>query len=99
METREGLLKDCCNYNTRLQLLIATTVFGMGVDCPGVKKVINWGCPNTLEEKLVEVEEVKAILYPKLGKDVICEIKNYAKNSRICRRKKISFYNLYDLFV
>jgi len=70
--------------------MIATTAFGMGVDCPDIEKVINWGCPNTLEELVQETgqggrdgRKVEAILYPKLGKDVTHEMKNYASNSRM----------------
>jgi len=53
-ETREALLREFCKYNSRLRLMIATTAFGMGVDCPDIEKVINWGCPNTLEELVQE---------------------------------------------
>jgi len=32
---------------------------------------------------------VQAILYSKLGKDVTGEMKNYAVNSKVCRRRKL----------
>jgi len=51
---REALLKEFCKYNIRLRLLIATTAFGMGVDCPDIEIVTNWGCPNTIEELVQE---------------------------------------------
>jgi len=93
-EMREVLLKQFCKRDSRLWLLIATTAFGMGVDCPDIDRVINWGCPNTLE--LVQETgrggrdgcRVEAILYPtKLGENVIWEMRNYVGNSQICRRK------------
>ena len=34
----------------RLQLIIATTAFCMGIDCPDIKKVIHWGLPGHNEE-------------------------------------------------
>ena len=35
------LLKEYCKTETKLRLLIATTAFGLGVDCPDTERVIN----------------------------------------------------------
>ena len=34
----------------KLRLVIATTAFGMGIDCPDIRQIIHWGFPATLEE-------------------------------------------------
>ena len=31
-------------------VIIATSAFGMGVDCSGIHRIIHWGSPSTLEE-------------------------------------------------
>ena len=33
----------------RLLLIIATTAFGMAIDCPGIKTVTHWGLPRNIE--------------------------------------------------
>jgi len=96
-EMREVLLKEFCKAGSRLRLLIATTAFGMGVDCPDIDRVVNWGCPNTLEELVQETgrggrdgRRVEAILYPtRFGKNVSKEMRNYVGNTRICRKRKL----------
>ena len=34
--------------------MIATTEFGMGIDCPDIRRIIHWGLPSTLEEYVQE---------------------------------------------
>lgn len=96
-QMREAVLKEFCKCDTRLRLLIATTAFGMGVDCPDIERIINWGCPNTLEELVQETGRggrdgrlVQAILYPtRCGKKVTHAMKNYQSNNDTCRRRKL----------
>lgn len=38
---REMVLKEFCKCGSTLRLLIATTAFGLGVDCPDIERVIN----------------------------------------------------------
>ena len=33
-----------------IRLVIATVAFGMGIDCPDIAYVINWGAPSTFED-------------------------------------------------
>ena len=49
-EMREEVLAEFRKQNTRLRLVIATSAFGLGVDCPDIGRVINWGAPNITEE-------------------------------------------------
>ena len=94
---REAVLKEFCRCNSTLRLLVATTAFGMGVDCPDIERIINWGCPNTLEELVQETGRggrdgrlTQAILYPtRLGKKVTNAMKSYQINTETCRRRKL----------
>ena len=49
------VLKEFCKVASTLRLLIATTAFGLGVDCKDIKRVINYGTPGTLEELVQEL--------------------------------------------
>lgn len=78
-EMREAVIKEFCKCDSTLRLLVATTAFGMGVDCPDIERIINWGCPNTLEELVQETgrggrdgRQTQAILYPtRFGKKLL----------------------------
>ena len=49
-EMREMVLAEFYKQDTKLRLVIATSAFGLGVDCPDIGRVINWGAPSTIEE-------------------------------------------------
>jgi len=94
---REAVLKEFCKPDTKLRVLVATTAFGMGVDCPDIDIIINWGCPNTLEELVQETgrggrdgRSVKATLYPtRSGKKITQAMKKYRGNTKTCRRRQL----------
>ena len=96
-EMREMVLEVFRNQGTKLRLLIATTAFGLGVDCPDIERIINWGSPNTLEELVQETgrggrdgRQVEAILYAKkFGKKVTTAMRDYQENVKECRRRKL----------
>jgi len=93
-ETREIVLREFSKPQTKLRLIIASTAFGLGVNCPDIVGVMNWGAPNTLEDLVQESgrggrdgSAVEAILYPKIvGKKVTKEVKEYGDNQAVCRR-------------
>ena len=77
-------------------MIIATIAFGMGLDCPNVRKVLHWGAPEDIESYLQETgragrdgEQALAILY--YGSGDMCsvnvrdEMKDYCK-LKTCRR-------------
>ena len=52
-----------------LRVVIATTAFSMGIDCPNNERIIHWGTPGTLEQYVQETgragmvgRQAKAIL-------------------------------------
>ena len=36
--------------NGTLRIIIVTTAFGMGIDCPGIVNVVHYGPPANLEQ-------------------------------------------------
>lgn len=95
IEKKEQVLASFQCPNGVLRLVIATTAFGLGVDCRDIERVIHWGLPSTLEEYVQETGRAgrdgrasEAILYEgKGGRYVSKEIKQYIENVKVCRRK------------
>ena len=77
-QMREAVVTEFCRSDTKLRLIIATSAFGLGIDCGDIARIIHWGPPNTLEELVQETGRAgrngmpsKAILYyGKPGKHV-----------------------------
>ena len=94
-ELRAEVLQEFCCEKTNLRLVIATTAFGLGVDCRDITRVINWGAPNSLEELVQETGRAgrngshsKAILYFGKGSNrrINKQVKQYGENKTVCRR-------------
>lgn len=47
---KEKVLTSFCDPKGRLRIVLATTAFGMGVDCTDVRVIYHWGPPASLEE-------------------------------------------------
>ena len=106
-DVREEIVVEFCKPDTKLRLIIASTAFGLGIDCGDILRVINFGTPNTLEELVQEVgragrngENAQAILYHKIvGNKVTESAKAYGENKSECRRsllfKDFLFYGNY----
>ena len=93
-EMRTKVLAEFCKEGTNLRLVIATSAFGLGVDCPDIGRVINWGAPSTLEELVQQSgragrdgRNADAILYYSKSKHTTAAMENYGNNEYQCRRK------------
>ena len=51
---KEKVLTSFCDPKGRLRIVLATTAFGMGVDCADVRVSYHWGPPASLEEYMQE---------------------------------------------
>ena len=94
-DKKEEVLKSFAKVDGVLRLLIATSAFGMGVDCPDIRRVIHWGAPTTLEEYVQETGRSRrdgdlsiATMYRGVGlKHATMKVKSYLLNTASCRRK------------
>lgn len=96
-ENKNQVLYNFSDSKGKLRLVIATSAFGLGVDCPDIRAVYHWGPPATVEEYMQESERAgkrrdglqsKSILmYGKPGKFVTQGMKEYSTNNEICQRK------------
>ena len=66
-EKREQIITSFTVMNSRLRLVIATIVFGIGVDCPEIRLIMLCGVPGDVEEYVQETgrdgEQAEAILF------------------------------------
>ena len=94
-EKKEQVLSAFSDPNGVLQVVIATSAFGLGIDCQNIQRTIHWGLPSTIEEYVQESgragrdgQQAQAILYEgKVGKYPTMSIKNYLFNNDVCRRR------------
>ena len=84
--------------SSSLRLVVATIAFGLGLDCPDVRRIIHWGPPSDLESYIQEVGRAgrdglqsTAVLHyndSDLGAQYVeSTIKEYCRNHNKCRRE------------
>ena len=85
---KEKVLTSFCIQGGTLRVVLATTAFGMGINCPDIKRVIHWGPPSTLEQYAQESgrvgrngNEAERVQNRFIDEDV----KAYSLNGNICR--------------
>lgn len=94
-QKKDQLMKAFKEVGSTLRILVATTAFGMGVDCPDIRQVFHWGAPSVTEEYVQEVgragrdgeESVATIYAGRVGRYASKEMKKYINNSTVCRRR------------
>ena len=53
-QKKDEVLQSFSAIDGVLRLVIATTAFGMGIDCPDIRRIVHWGIPSTMEEYVQE---------------------------------------------
>lgn len=48
------ILRQFQQPDSTLRVLVATVAFGMGIDCPNIRRIIHWGCPEDVETYMQE---------------------------------------------
>ena len=98
-DIKASIIKTFGQVDGKLRLLIATVAFGMGLDCPNVRRIIHWGPPSNIESYIQETgrsgrdgKSAHAILYyskADIGYNFVEEgIRNYCTNKdNQCRRQ------------
>lgn len=93
---KNAILSAFCSSTSKLRVVVATTAFGMGLDCPNVRKVIHWGPSGDIEQYLQETGRAgrdglnaRAVLYNVSLPGIAVEesMKLYCTNKKTCRRK------------
>ena len=92
---KEKILDSFVQDDGRLRIIIATTAFSMGIDCPDIRNVIHFRPPSTMEQYIQEAgragrdgkQSTALLLYGgKIAKHVE---KRYGKNTSTCRRELV----------
>ena len=92
---KEEVLHSFSSLNGKLRLVIATTAFGMGIDCPDIRRIFHWGMPSTIEEYVQETgrsgrdgEPSQAIIFEGKGaKHASKKMQNYVMSKTTRRRR------------
>ena len=50
---KETILSQFCT-DSQLRVVVATIAFGMGLDCPDVRRIVHWGPPSDVEAYIQE---------------------------------------------
>ena len=108
---KDTILNSFSSPHGTLRVVIATIAFGMGLDCPNVRRIIHWGPSNDIEAYIQETgragrdgEFAEAILYTVSqpgNRFVEDSMKEYIKNKEKCRREMLlaDFDGSFDLCV
>ena len=48
-EVCESILSTFTSTQSHVRLVIATSSFGMGIDCPDIRHIVHWSAPEDLE--------------------------------------------------
>lgn len=98
-QVKDSILQSFSQPNGILRVVIATVAFGMGLDCPNVRRIFHWGAPNDLESYVQETgragrdgKPAQAVLYnvsQPSNRFLEKPMKKYCKNRTLCRRQLI----------
>ena len=96
-EVKDEIIRGFSNPHGTLRVVVAIVAFGLGLDCPNVRRIIHWGPPSDVEAYLQETgragrdrESCTVTLYYSNPNAFIPEdggIKTYCKNNEECRRQ------------
>lgn len=90
----DTILHSFSDPNSIMRVVVATVAFGMGLDCPNVRRIIHWGASSDIESYLQETGRdglhAEAILYVvghPSNRFLDEGMKDYCKNKDRCRRQ------------
>ncbi len=49
---KDAIVLNFCKVDGILRIVIATVAFGMGLNCPDIRRIIHWGPPSDIESYL-----------------------------------------------
>lgn len=54
-EDQTRIIKAFTSENSEIRVLIATVAFGLGINIPDIRIVVNWGLPSSIMQQWQEV--------------------------------------------
>lgn len=92
-DMKKKVLASFMTAGGKLRIVIATTAFSMGIDCPDISNVIHYGPPGNVEQYVQETGRAgrngefatALLLYGSPGKHTHKAMLNYGTNSDQCR--------------
>ena len=91
---RENILNTFTKASSVVRVVIATSSFGMGIDCPDIRQIIHWGTPENIEQYAQETgragrdgKSSQARLLHQVQHKISEDMQAYSTNSTECRRK------------
>ena len=96
-EVKSDILQQFCIPDSKLRVVIATIAFGMGMDCPNVRRIIHYGPPSDLEQYIQETgragrddqPSTPILLCIKIRRYTDDAMKSYCANKDTCRRNML----------
>ena len=94
-DVKSEIIKCFNDASAKLLAVIAIIAFGMGMDCPDIRRIIHWGSSTDVEMYLQEIgragrdgKQSIAILYNISGQYHVDNLmKQYIKNKTECRKE------------
>lgn len=99
-KVKDSILNSFCIPTSNVRVVIATIAFGMGLDCPNVRRVFHWGPSGDIELYLQETGRAgrdmlpaEAVLYHGgqglVARNIDDNMKEYCSNRDSCRRNML----------
>ena len=92
---KEKILRSFMTPNSKLRMVVATTAFSMGIDCPDICNIIHYSPPTSIDQYVQEtgragrdgVSSTALLLYRKPTKHMKQSMVDYCTNTTECRSK------------
>jgi ATP-dependent DNA helicase RecQ len=93
---KQHIVSSFADPDSTLRVVVATTAFGMGIDCPNVRHIIHWGPAEDIESQVQQTgragrdgHQSWSVVYysPSDNHHTSKAMIDYCSNTTLCRRK------------